>query len=102
MFALLEGSKLVYGSLIDSALMLIGAVLIFAYIWLVGDFLELRFKADRRINLPPILLALGVAMLYQAVFRAGLVTLELKLSMAIPGIAIIFASAAMSRLIKRK
>jgi hypothetical protein len=88
--------------MVDCALLLLGAALALAYFPLIGDHLERKFKAPRMITLMPVLLALGLAVLCQAAIRPGLVTLELKLSLAIPGLALVLASLAAFGKLMRK
>ena len=71
MFLLLEGSRLMHPIewWIDLVFIVVGAVLVLAYLPLMGNYLELKFKAPPTISFMPILLVLGAVMIYQGVTR---------------------------------
>ncbi len=69
LFALLEGSRFIYGIAIDATLVVVGAVLTLAYFFLIGDYLQRRLRATQTITLMPVLLVLGAVTIYQAVIR---------------------------------
>jgi hypothetical protein len=58
-----------------------------SYFWLVGDTIERWLKA-RELTLMPVLLVLGVIILGFGLIRPGLASIELKLSLAIPGLVL--------------
>jgi len=90
MFILLEGSKMAVpgNEMIDMALIVVGAVLVLVYMPLVGDYLEVKFKAPRMINLMPMLLVLGAVLIYQGATRVGTGILG-QLLFVILGIALV-------------
>lgn len=68
-FALLEGSRMTHRVIIDTVLIVVGAVLTLAYFFLIGDYLQRRLRATQTVTLMPVLLVLGAVMIYQAVIR---------------------------------
>ncbi len=69
-FLLLEGSRLVSGSIVvDLVMLVIGAILTISYLPLIGRHLEKKFKAKASITFMPMLAILGAGLLWQAAFR---------------------------------
>jgi len=87
-YLLLDGAFLVREILIDGAFIVVGAVLTISYFWLIGDYLERRFRTRREITLMPVLLVLGLALLVFGIIRPGLVSIGLKLSFILPGLVL--------------
>lgn len=104
MFLVLEGSKIttsVNPVYVDLALIVVGAVLVLVYMPLVGDYLEVTLKAPRMINLMPMLLALGAALVFQGATRVG-VGIVAQLLFVILGIVLVVGSALMIMKAKAK
>lgn len=93
MFLLLEGSRVTVSGRaieIDLVFLAIGAVLTIAYPVLIGDYFETKFKTPRNISLMPMLMMLGVVLIFQAVTRPlGSVD---KLVFAVLGVVLAVAS----------
>ena len=69
MFLLVEGSKLdPTRGILDVIFIVVGAMLVLSYFFLVGDYLEHRFR-DRITNLMPVLLVLGGVTVYHGIVR---------------------------------
>ncbi|MEM2874403.1 MAG: hypothetical protein QW567_00035 [Candidatus Hadarchaeales archaeon] len=70
MFLLLEGSKLdpLRGEIVDMGIMGAGAVMLVAYVYMMRAHLAPGRSSD--MVLMPILLVLGIALLFQAITRA--------------------------------
>ncbi|MDH5443202.1 MAG: hypothetical protein OEX16_02715 [Hadesarchaea archaeon] len=66
MFLLLEGSRmihLIYS--IDLVFIVVGAMFVLAYLPLMGDYLELNLRGSKTVTFMPILLVLGLVLVYQ-------------------------------------
>ncbi len=72
LFLLLEGSKLdpLLGIAINAIFIVVGAVLTLSYFYLIGDSLQRRLRAPPIVTSMPVLLVLGVMLVYQAVVRS--------------------------------
>lgn len=93
MFLLLEGSKVTVSGravTVDLFFIVVGAVQTVAYPILIGDYFETKFKTPRNISLMPMLMMLGIVLIFQAVTRQ-LNTID-KLVFAVLGIALAVAS----------
>ena len=66
MFFLLKGAGAMHPTnLINLVFIVVGAMLVLAYLPLMGDYLELNLRASRTVTFMPILLVLGLALVYQ-------------------------------------
>lgn len=90
MFLLLEGSGPMYPTdLIDLVFILVGAMLVLAYLPLMGDYLELKLRGPRTVTFMPILLVLGLVLIYKgAVIPLSVVEKGLFVALEIVLIAI--------------
>lgn len=86
-YLLIEGVYPAPESLIDGAFITLGAALMLSYFWLIGDTIERWLKA-RELTFMPILLVLGLIILVFGLIRPGLASIELKLSLVIPGLVL--------------
>ena len=94
MFTLLEGSKITSSGrpeMVDLVLIVAGAVLVLAYMPLVGNYLETTLKTARTINLMPMLMALGAALIFQGATRTGADDISQLLFVGL-GIALVIGS----------
>ena len=94
MFLLLEGSKM-DNTVFDLAYVAVGAVLVIAYLPLIGNYLEDKLKAPRMVTLMPMLLMLGAALISQGIYPHGTKVppiIEQVLFIAL-GIALVVGSA---------
>ena len=87
-YLLIEGAYPVHEILISGAFIALGAALMFSYFWLIGDAIERWLRASREITFMPVLLVLGLVILSFGLIRPGLATIELKLSLLIPGLVL--------------
>ncbi len=72
MFLLLEGSRVTVSGrdvTVDLFFAVVGAVLTISYPILIGDYFEHRFKTPRNISLMPMLMMLGIVLIFQAMTR---------------------------------
>ena len=92
MVLLFEGAYPTIGGYADGIYVVVGAALILSYFPLIGDSFELKFRAQRSVICMPVLLVLGVLMLYYGATKAGLATLVLRSTFIIPGAALVVVS----------
>lgn len=104
MFLLLEGSRITLSGRsveVDLFFLAVGAVLTIAYPVLIGDYFEKQFRTPRNISLMPMLMMLGVVLIFQAVTRQ-LGSID-KLVFAVLGIALVVSSVIVTyRATKKK
>ncbi len=87
-YLLIEGVYPAPKSLVDAAFMGLGVVLILSYFRLIGDYFWHWLRAPPEMTFMPVLLVVGLVLLGFGLVRAGLVSIELKLSLAIPGLVL--------------
>ena len=87
-YLLLEGVYPLPESLVDAAFVGLGAVLILSYFWLIGDYLWRWLRSPSEMTFMPVLLVLGLVVLGFGLVRPGLVSIELKLTLVIPGLVL--------------
>ncbi|MBA7596834.1 hypothetical protein ES703_03824 [subsurface metagenome] len=92
MVLLFEGAYPTIGGYADGIYIVVGAALVLSYFPLIGDFFELKFRAQRGVICMPVLLVLGLLMLYYGATRAGLATLALRSTFIIPGVVLVIVS----------
>ncbi len=97
-YLLIEGVYPAPESLVDAAFMGLGAVLILSYFRLIGDYFWRLLRTTSDITFMPLLLVLGIVLTVFSLVRPGLTSIELKLSLAIPGL--VLALYAVFRLLK--
>jgi len=95
MLLLIEGTYPAVEEWIDGAYIALGAALILGYFPLIGDYLERKLRAPATTTLVPVLLVLGLVMVYYGTTKAGLATLTLKLTFIAPGAALAAVSLVM-------
>jgi len=87
-YLLIEGVYPAPESLVDAAFMGLGAVLILGYFRLIGDYLWRWLRTTSDMTFMPLLFVLGLVVMGFGLVRPGLVSIELKLSLAIPGLVL--------------
>lgn len=88
-YSLLEGTYPAYGTLVGGALIAFGAALLLGYFWLIGNSIE-RWLGAKEFTFMPVLLVLGLIMVGFGIFpKPGMGTDEVRLSFAIPGLALV-------------
>lgn len=87
-YLLLEGVYPSPQSLVDAAFMGLGAALILGYFQLIGDYFQRRLRMPPEMTFMPVLLVLGLVVLGFGLVRPGLASIELRLSLAIPGLVL--------------
>lgn len=92
MFLLFEGTYPTIGGYADGIYVAVGAALILSYFPLIGDSFELKFRAQRSVVCMPVLLVLGLLMIYYGATKAELATLWLRSTFIIPGAALVAIS----------
>ncbi len=92
MILLFEGAYPTIGGYADGIYVAVGAALILSYFPLIGDSFELKFRTQRSVVCMPVLLVLGLLMLYYGATKPGLATLVLRSTFIIPGTALVVAS----------
>lgn len=92
MVLLFEGAYPTIGGYADGIYVVVGVALVLSYFPLIGDFFELKFRAQRSVIYMPVLLVLGLLMLYYGTTKAGLATLVLRSTFIIPGAALVVVS----------
>ena len=92
MVLLFEGAYPTIGGYADGIHVAVGAALILSYFPLIGDSFELKFRTQRSVVCMPVLLVLGLLMLYYGATKPGLATLALRSTFIIPGTALVVVS----------
>jgi len=87
-YLLIEGVYPIPESLVDAAFMGLGAALILSYFQLIGDYFSRWLRMPSDMIFMPVLLVLGLAVLWFGLVRPGLTSIELKLSLVIPGLVL--------------
>ena len=87
-YLLLEGVYPAPEGLVDATFMGLGVLLILSYFRLIGDRFWRWLRTSPEITFMPVLLVLGLVVLGFGLARSGLVSTELKLSLAIPGLVL--------------
>lgn len=103
MFLLLEGSKVTLSGrevYVDLFFIAVGAVLTVAYPILIGDYFEHTFKTPRNISLMPMLMMLGIVLIFQALTRQ--LTIIDKLVFSVIGTALVVSSVIVTYRATRK
>jgi hypothetical protein len=95
MVLLFEGTYPAVEEWIDGAYIALGAALILGYFPLIGDYLKRKLRAPATTTLAPVLLVLGLVMVYYGTTKAGLATPVLKLTFIAPGAALAAVSLVM-------
>ena len=92
MSLLFEGTYPTIDGYADWIYVAVGAALILSYFPLIGDALELKFRAQQYVIFMPVLFVLGLLMLYYGATRSGFATLALRSTFIIPGVALVVVS----------
>jgi hypothetical protein len=100
MFLLLQGSKM-SDPVRDLIFIVVGAVLVLAYMPLTGNYLEAKFKAPRNITLMPMLLVLGVMLVYQGAVRSVFLP-DKVLLIVLGGVLAAGAAFMLGKFVKKK
>ena len=102
MFLLLEGSGPMYPTdLIDLVFIVVGAMLVLAYLPLMGDYLELNLRGSRTVTFMPILLVLGLVLIYKGAVTP-LSVVEKGLFVALEIVLIVVPAFVLYRAAKRR
>ena len=92
MVLLFEGAYPTIGGYADGVYVAVGAGLILSYFPVIGDSFELKFRTQRSVICMPVLLVLGLLMLYYGTTKPGLATLALRSTFIIPGAVLVVVS----------
>lgn len=102
MFLLLEGSGPMHPTdLIDLVFIVVGAMLVLAYLPLMGDYLELNLRGSRTVTFMPILLVLGLVLIYKGAVTP-LSVVEKGLFVALEIVLIVVPAFVLYRAAKRR
>lgn len=102
-YLLIEGAYPVHKMLISGVFIALGAALMLSYFWLIGDTIERWLRAPQEMTFMPVLLVLGLVVLAFGLIRPGLATIELKLSLVIPGLVLaLVAGFKLGKAIKKQ
>ena len=97
-YLLIEGVYPSPKSLVDAAFMGLGAALILGYFQLIGDYFSRQLRMPPDMTFMPVLLVLGLVVIGFGAVQPGLTSIELRLSLVIPGLAL--AAYAVFRVLK--
>lgn len=97
-YLLIEGVYPSPHSLVDAAFMGLGAALVLGYFQLIGDYFSRWLRMSPDMTFMPVLLVLGVVVMGFGVVQPGLTSIELRLSLVIPGL--VLALYAVFRILK--
>lgn len=90
---LFEGTYPAVSEISDVIYIVVGAGLVLGYFPLIGDTLELRLRARRDVVFMPVLLVLGLLMLYYGATEPGLATIWLRSTLIVPGVLLVAISS---------
>ena len=87
-YLLIEGVYPSPQSLVDAAFMGLGAALVLGYFQLIGDYFSRWLRMPPDMTFMPVLLVLGVVVMGFGAIKPGLTSIELRLSLIIPGLVL--------------
>jgi len=87
-YLLIEGVYPIPASLVDATFMGLGAALILIYFQLIDDFFQRRLRMPPEMTFMPVLFVLGLVVIGFGLVRPGLASIELRLSLVIPGLVL--------------